>query len=171
MFNLKKNRDSAEISRKKAEINVGIGEYHVGELAMSAIGLGSCIALILHDPERCVGGMAHIMLPSSNGNRDRPGKFADTAVPVLIRELESMDCTRCALVAKMAGGSCMFQNFMGNLNIGERNITAIRNTLENHGIPVQAEDIGGTGGRSIIYYPRNNGRVILKQAGGEWIDI
>ena len=65
------------------KINVGIGEYSVGSMTMTSIGLGSCIALIVHDNYLKMGGVAHIMLPNSKGKGERPGKFADTAVPLL----------------------------------------------------------------------------------------
>ena len=49
--------------------NVGIGEYRVARppAVLVSLGLGSCVGVALYDPERKVGGLAHIMLPSSNG--------------------------------------------------------------------------------------------------------
>jgi len=68
---------------------IGIGEHHIGSCPMSCIGLGSCIGLIIHDRERETGGMAHVMLPTSQGRSGRPGKYADTAIPFLLEKMES----------------------------------------------------------------------------------
>lgn len=55
---------------------------------MTSIGLGSCIGLVIHDETRKIGGLAHVMLPKSSGKpNERAGKYADTAVEVLIKEL------------------------------------------------------------------------------------
>lgn len=71
---------------------IGIGEYRVGRMPMSSIGLGSCIGLVIHDQDRSIGSLAHIMLPSSQGRTDRPGKYADSAVDLLVTELRQAGC-------------------------------------------------------------------------------
>src|SRR5512136_2045320 len=86
---------------------IGIGEYRVGSFPMMTIGLGSCIGLTLYDDTLKVGAMVHIMLPESAGRKDRPGKYADTAVPVILQELNALGCRNRSLKAKMAGGACM----------------------------------------------------------------
>ncbi len=50
--------------------------------------LGSCVGVILHDRVARLGGLAHIVLPDSRGSTDHPGKFADTAIPAMIGEIE-----------------------------------------------------------------------------------
>ena len=95
---------------------IGIGEYRVGNFPMMTIGLGSCIGLTLYDDTVKVGAMVHIMLPDSAGRTDRPGKYADTAVALLIKELNALGCRNRSLIAKMGGGACMFEYFGANLN-------------------------------------------------------
>lgn len=145
---------------------IGIGEYHVGNCPMSTIGLGSCIGLVIHDTVRATGGLVHIMLPDSQGRTDRPGKYADSAVELLVRELVQKGCKPTTLVAKIAGGAAMFRTTAGSLNIGERNIEAVKNRLKSRGIPVSAEDVGGSVGRTITYYPCENGKILVKIANG-----
>jgi chemotaxis protein CheD len=100
---------------------IGIGEYRVGSFPMMTIGLGSCIGLTLYDDTLKVGAMVHIMLPDSAGRTDRPGKYADTAIVLLLNELTKLGCkNNRSLSAKMAGGACMFEYFGANLNIGQR---------------------------------------------------
>ena len=81
------------------------------------------------------GAMVHIMLPDSAGRTDRPGKYADTAVALLVKELDLLGCKNRSLVAKMAGGACMFEYFGANLNIGERNAERVRVLLKDNHIP------------------------------------
>ena len=66
---------------------IGIGEYQVGSMPMASIGLGSCVGLVIHDRQTGNGALVHIMLPSSHGKTDRPGKYADSAIEILIKEL------------------------------------------------------------------------------------
>jgi chemotaxis protein CheD len=152
-------------------VNVGIGAYHAGSLPMTAVGLGSCIALVLHDPKRSIGACAHIMLPESCGKSDRPGKYADTAIPLLIEELIALGGVKRSFVAKIVGGASMFSNFQGKLNIGERNIEAVRAHLGMHGIPIKAEDLGGKVGRTLKYNPLNGGNISVKRADGSCSEL
>jgi len=145
---------------------VGIGDYHIGRSPMSSIGLGSCIGLVVYDMERDTGGLAHIMLPDSQGRTDRPAKYADTAVELLVRELNKQGSKKEALGAKIVGGSSMFQSFSGNLNIGDRNIEAVRFHLKKWNLRILAEDVGGVQGRTITFYPAEKGKVSVKTADG-----
>ena len=52
---------------------------------MMTIGLGSCIGLTFYDDTVKVGAMVHIMLPDSAGRTERPGKYADTAIALLLK--------------------------------------------------------------------------------------
>jgi chemotaxis protein CheD len=145
---------------------IGIGEYRVGSFPMMTIGLGSCIGLTMYDPNLKLGAMVHIMLPESAGRMDRPGKYVDTAVPLLVNELVALGCKNRSIVAKIAGGACMFEYFGTNLNIGERNAGKVRILLKEHHIQLVAEDVGGKVGRSVTFLPANGGKVSIRRANG-----
>jgi chemotaxis protein CheD len=145
---------------------IGIGEYHVGSMPMASIGLGSCVGLIIHDRKMGSGALVHIMLPSSQGKTERPGKYADTALVILLKELTRCGSSPANLIAKITGGSAMFKTFSGNLNIGERNVEVVRKLLKEQSIPVKGEDVGGCVGRTIFYYPKENGKVVIKRGDG-----
>ena len=70
---------------------IGLGEWGICREsgALTCLGLGSCIALILDDREAQIGGLAHIVLPTPSLSRDRsnPIRFAETAVPFLVAEM------------------------------------------------------------------------------------
>jgi len=138
---------------------------------MMTIGLGSCVGLSLYDDSASVGAMVHIMLPDSAGRTDRPGKYADTAIALLVKELNALGCKNRSLVAKMAGGACMFEYFGANLNIGERNAEKVRALLRENHIPIIAEDVGGKVGRSVTFMPSNRGKFTIRRADGTNCDI
>ena len=152
-------------------ILVGIGEHHMGKTPMSSIGLGSCVGLIIHDRDKGIGVLAHIMLPLSQGKQERPGKYADTAVETMIRELIKAGCNPNSLVAKIAGGASMFRSFSGNLNIGERNVEAIRLLLKEQKITIVGEDVGGNMGRTIMYIPAEKGKVTVRKGNNIVLEI
>jgi len=145
---------------------IGIGEYRAGTFPMMTIGLGSCIGLTLYDETLRIGAMVHIMLPDSAGRTDRPGKYADTAIPLLLKELATLGSRNRSLIAKMAGGSCMFEYFGANLNIGERNAERVKAILKQNNIRIAGEDIGGKVGRSVTFIPANGGKFTIRRADG-----
>ena len=151
------------------KIVVGMGEGVVAKPThvVSCLGLGSCVALILYDTRRKVGGVAHIMLPFFKGanNLHTPYQFADTAIATLLEELGSRGICRQDIVAKMAGGARMFACDNGSLpGIGQQNTTSIKNILAMEGIPLVSKDIGGNYGRSIQFH-LDSGKVIVTAVG------
>ena len=150
---------------------IGIGEYRVGSFQMVTIGLGSCIGLTLYDDRMKIGAMVHIMLPDSAGRKDRPGKYADTAIPLLLQELGALGCKNRNIIAKMAGGASMFEYFGANLNIGERNAEKVREFLAREHIKLVSEDVGGKVGRSVTFLPAQEGKVSVRRADGSTKDI
>lgn len=127
----------------------------MGELAVSgtvgdelvAIGLGSCIGLALVDRAANVAGLAHVVLPESQGKAEPRAKFADSAVPDLIARLVAAGAVRRRLEAVLVGGARMFA-VGASLDIGARNAEAVRAALSAEGIRIQAEEVGGNRGRT-----------------------
>jgi chemotaxis protein CheD len=132
------------------------------------LGLGSCVGVCLYDPVTKVIGMAHIMLPSSSEikNNTNKAKFADTAIQLLLERMTNLGAMRNRLVAKLAGGAQMFsfKNANDLMKIGERNVEAVKRELGRFSIPIVAEDVGGSYGRSIEFYS-SNGDLSIKTIG------
>ncbi|MDR9501911.1 MAG: chemotaxis protein CheD [Desulfurivibrionaceae bacterium] len=129
------------------------------------------MAVILIHPKTRVVGMVHIALPESTLNpakaQDKPGYFADTGIPALIREMMALGCSGGPkqMVAKIAGGAKIMDP--NNIfNIGTRNVLAIKKILWKYGVSPRTEDIGGTMSRTVTVSARN-GRVILSSPGKE----
>jgi len=126
-----------------------------GEGVLVTLGLGSCVAIMLHDPGVPAAAMAHVLLPSPSLARDHsnPAKFPETAVPLLVERLRALGATPGRLVAKLAGGASMFSQLLqpGTIQMGERNVVASRAALRAAGIPVVREAVGGTVGRTVRF--------------------
>jgi chemotaxis protein CheD len=154
-------------------ISVAIGRWAVA-LAPTRLRtlLGSCVAVTLHDRVARIGGIAHILLPDSQGAPgDHPGKYADTAVPGLLADLERLVAARARarLTAKLIGGASMFPTAQAE-GIGDRNRKAVEMILSRLGIAVVARDLGGVSGRRVTL-DTASGRVSVKIPGGSEYEI
>jgi len=127
--------------------------------------LGSCIGVALLDRVAKIGGMAHVMLPSSTLGTGDKGKFADTAVDWLLEDLLKAGCQKKRLVAKISGGASMFGAHVDN-GIGEKNIKAVKERLTHHSIRLAAEVTGGQKGRKMMLDPAT-GQVQVQIIGAE----
>lgn len=136
-----------------AETMVRMGELAVSALAddvLVSLGLGSCIGLALIDRRAAVAGLAHVVLPATEGRGGTPGKFADTAVEALLAGLLGARARRISLEAVLVGGASMFSFGGGSgLDIGQRNDAAVRAELKRLRIPVAVADTGGNLGRTM----------------------
>jgi chemotaxis protein CheD len=131
--------------------------------------LGSCVGVALFDRKILIGGMAHVLLPSSDNGKGDRGKFADTAVDWLIDEMLKIGGAKLRLVAKIAGGAAMFGPSADN-GLGERNAEGVRRRLADHGIRLAGQDIGGQRGRRMMLDP-TTGVVEVQVIGAEPITL
>ena len=152
---------------------VRMGEYAFSAGAghvLVSLGLGSCIGLALLDRRASVAGLAHVVLPAAEGREGAPGKFADTAVPVLLDAVLGLGARRMRVEAVLVGGASMF-SFGGNgLEVGQRNDAAVRDELDKLRIPVAAADTGGSRGRTVRVDVRT-GIVTAKAAGDAQVEL
>ena len=141
-----------------------------GDGVIVTLGLGSCVAIMLHDPQMKAGAMAHVLLPSRSLAHDTSNlaKFPESAVPLLVDRLKALGAEPRRLVAKLAGGASMFSQLMtpGTIQMGERNIVASRNALRTASIPIVRESVGGERGRSIRFHVKD-GRVEIRSVGAD----
>jgi chemotaxis protein CheD len=113
--------------------------------------LGSCLGLALYDRRHKVAGLGHIVLPMSKGRTDTPGKFADTAVPAIIRRMhELVEQLPLQLHAKIAGGANMFVSADADNTIGVQNLQEVERLLDELRIPIIGRHCGGEQGRRMM---------------------
>jgi len=151
-------------------IKVGMADLNVcaSPNALTTLGLGSCVGIVLYDPVRKIAGMVHVMLPDSTKilNNANKAKFADTGIDELIKQMLALGAERRVLIAKIAGGAQMFafSNTNEMMRIGERNIEATKLKLRDLGISLKAEDTGANYGRTIEFYTET-GALLIKSVG------
>jgi len=136
------------------KIHVIQGEYRVvdkPDVVLATI-LGSCVAACLRDPEALVGGMNHFLLPGdfSGTKSDDAERYGVHLMELLVNGLLKRGARRERLEGKLFGGARMLD---GLPDIGARNASFARKFLNNEGIKLIAEDLGGARGRRLEYFP------------------
>lgn len=131
--------------------------------------LGSCVGVMVYDPEIRLGGMIHCMLPLSSVDprkaEEKPFMFVDTGMMKFLKKLFDMGLSRSRAVVKVAGCSKILDN--SNLfRIGERNYTVLRKLLWKNGLMIKAENVGGSVSRT-VRLEIATGRCILRSGGVE----
>jgi chemotaxis protein CheD len=140
---------------KSRELLVRVADLRVGveNDVLVTLGLGSCVAILLHDAEARVGGLAHVLLPSPALARldSNPAKFPQSAVPRLMELMVADGANPRRITARLAGGASMFAALAppGTIQMGERNLVAARQVLRNHNVPLVGEAVGGDFGRTV----------------------
>jgi chemotaxis protein CheD len=153
-------------------VAVDISDLKVSAAAddvLVAYALGSCIAVMVHDPVRLAGGMIHYMLPLSatapGRAQARPAMFADTGVPLLFERMYALGCCKRDLVVKVAGGGALHDD-KGLFDIGRRNYTMLRKMFWRCDVLVTAEDVGGARSRTARLHV-GTGRCTITSQGEE----
>lgn len=115
--------------------------------------LGSCIGVALYERRLKLTGLAHIVMPDSQGREPSLGKYADTAIPETVRQMAVFARgAKLSLTAKIAGGANMFSHVSPNNTntVGQQNIVAVEKALAMFQIPILARHLGGTFGRRMV---------------------
>lgn len=115
--------------------------------------VGSCVALCIWDSRAKIGGMAHIVMPERNGDKNPPeGKYADSAVASLVAMMLKKGGELRFFSAAFAGGASMFVRArVPSYAIGTKNAESVRKHLERLRIPITMHDVGGFAGRKVTF--------------------
>ncbi len=139
------------MSRTKT-VHIPIGEFRVSvdpaDILFTCV--GSCVAVALYDSREKIAGLLHVVLPGHREHErgdDRNAFYADTGVPLLIREMERHGADRDRITAIVAGGACLVAG--GNPDIGVGNSEKCLALLTDAGIPVLRQETGGIEGRAV----------------------
>jgi len=146
-----------------AAIMVEMGETGATQEAdarLQAEGLGACVGLCLYEAGARAAVLVHVVLPqtlppSASTNRSSPGKCADTAIPHALAEIQRLGGCIAQVQAALVGGAHIFTGGasdtapLSRLEIGQRNVLAVKEALMREGIPLCAEETGGQGGRTV----------------------
>lgn len=154
------------------QLKVAMAEIRVQRepASLACLGIGSCIAFCALDPTTGVSAMAHIMLPRAFLDKplDRPGKFADTAIPTLLEEMQSFGADPARILVAYSGGAQAFRfgrEACSQLDVGVRNAAMVEHMVRAQGLATCARDVGGCHGRSITFSSAT-GEVRVRKVGG-----
>jgi len=152
---------------KKTVIMLMAGDYLAtenGEVLYTVV--GSCIATCIYDKERKVAGMNHFLLPGlvrpDEMLTTEVGRYGMFAMELLIGELIKLGARRERLRAKLFGGGNVLKFRSSDGDVTGSNIRFAKKFLELEGIPTVKEDLGGNGGRKILFFSDSD-RVLLKR--------
>lgn len=141
-----------------AKREVSIAEFEVSDSSrdvLTAAAVGSSLVIVLYDCRRRIAALAHPMLPSAEKAEAagpvsvavKPQTYVDAAIDAVLERLQALGAGKGALYAKLIGGANMFPELEDD--IGRDNIARARERLGRAGIPVVAEAVGGSIGRSV----------------------
>jgi chemotaxis protein CheD len=157
---------NSNIGTLDGELRAGIGEYKIGKrVLLEAMGLGSCIGVVLFDISTGISGIAHVLLPGASPNGET--KYAETAIEKMLDDLIKQGARRSQIASKFAGGSQIFKHMnLEILNIGIKNAISVEETLIKNKIPILAKDVGGEVGRNVMFNPVDGSLIVKYTKGG-----
>jgi len=116
--------------------------------------LGSCVAVVIHDPVTKLAGMCHAVMPEACGPQDQSLRYVDRAVPHLLARFARNGVPSERLQIKVIGGSTTAsrqQQSPRYTPIGPRNVDVALSQLSRYGVRVAAQDTGGAKGRRLLF--------------------
>lgn len=128
--------------------------------------LGSCVSACIRNPRLKIGGMNHFMLPRPSGTSNdtwdnvagRATRYGTASMEQLINRILNAGGTRADLEVKIFGGGRVLSSLS---DVGNHNVTFVRDFLRQEGLKVSSEDVGENCPRHIQYFPLT-GRVRVK---------
>lgn len=134
---------------------VGLGEWVCSNDQVDTLvtfALSSCVAVTAYCPYKKVAGLIHIVLPEPLTVKDistRPGHFATTGVPMLIRNMiEKYGCRKSSLQIQLYGGASSNRK-RDSFRIGHRNLEQVQSMLRSLNIKPSKEEVGGNVSRTV----------------------
>jgi chemotaxis protein CheD len=131
--------------------------------------LGSCVSACIRSPRLRIGGMNHFMLPRPTGAgadtwddvRGRATRYGTASMEQLINRILSNGATRGELEVKVFGGARVLAAMT---DVGNHNVSFVREFLKAEGLKVVAEDVGDKCPRHVQYFP-TTGKVRVRHLG------
>jgi chemotaxis protein CheD len=152
-------------------VRVGVADWRVADddTLLVTSGLGSCVAVAVHDVDEGVGGLLHAMLPEADGPVENPAKYVDSGLDEMLSAMVRLGASPANLTAKLAGGSAMLDLSIGD-GVGARNVAAAERALADADVELLASETGGENGRSVSFSP-TSGDVTIDRVDAEVLVI
>ena len=149
------------------QVVVGVADCQVTkdrQTTLITYALGSCIAVLVHDPIERIGGLLHFLLPAAaldpHKARQNPYMFADTGISALLQSVYELGASKKSLKVAAVGGA-RFMDKQNTFNVGRKNHQALREVLKRCGVCPDIEEIGGSISRT-VRLEIETGSILLK---------
>lgn len=113
--------------------------------------LGTGVSVCLWDRKLQKGGMNYFLYPEVSDPLEAKSLYGNVATLVLIRFLREDGSEIENLEAQIIGGAVPIDASEEHISIARGNIAVARRILKSYGIPIVAEDVGGSKGRKVIF--------------------
>ena len=163
--------DSTMTVNKRVRVEVGdLCVSNDPDQMLLTYALGSCLGVAVHDAQNCVGGLAHVQLPTCRNMApiaEGVWSYADRALPELFQRMFVMGAMKRNLRIVLVGGASVLDptNFF---QIGRKNYLMVKNLLWRSGYFIAAEAVGGTDWRT-MRLDVGTGRVEVQTSRGKEI--
>jgi len=155
-------------AKRVIDVQTGQVRGSQGKVVLRAVALGSCLAIVLYDPVRKNGAMAHVMLPGKAPAKAGPlerTKYAADAIDALVEIMKQMGSGKNDFCVAVIGGANVLKR--KNDTIARDNVESNFRILEEKKLNIVARHIGG--------YERRNASIdlekgIISYAEGDSID-
>ena len=133
--------------------------------------LGSCVAITMHSPAKGSGAICHAIFPQI-ANQDNRLHYVDPAIRYIYSKMIDYGGIADMVVKLFGGARVLAGSDYGDSrrSIGEMNVLQARETLQQLGLAIAKEDVGGGRGRKLLFSIKT-GEVFLRRLGITGIDF
>ena len=127
-------------------IDVDTGEIRVSSkfVILQAVALGSCIAVVVYDRNKKIGGLAHVMLPGKSPTEEENTKYAENAIEALLSSTRKLGADIGDLEISLVGGA----NVLQEGDIPDKVIESVLGYLKEKQLQLKYMRVGGYDRRS-----------------------
>ncbi|CAM2008302.1 chemotaxis protein CheD [Acanthopleuribacter pedis] len=133
---------------------------HVSERLWTVV--GASVVVTLHDHARTLGGMNHYFRPIRVAGQPATSIYAAPALAWLIRQFLQAGSRREDLEAQIFGGAENRNAADYEPGLGNENVRAGREILQQQGIEIGTMDVGGFRGRKIVFNCRTGESIVAR---------
>ncbi|PKL19450.1 MAG: hypothetical protein CVV49_01180 [Spirochaetae bacterium HGW-Spirochaetae-5] len=134
--------------------------------------LGSCVAITVYSPDKRTGAIFHAMLPEhrdknkviSNSPPVSPDPdYVDYAFYYVREKFRQKGINFKTAQFMLFGGGDVIQSLSSGrrVSVGFQNISMAKKLIEQEGVSLHGEDVGGSKGRKLIFLP-SEGKVYVE---------
>ncbi len=135
-------------------LNVNIGDVVVGQAEdqLQAF-LGSCVALVVWHPQRKLGMMGHVLIPTrpdfQEASAGLDGRYADECWQIVVQKLAGLSLHPGDCMFRLIGGASVFKQ--QSMDIGVKNLNKLTGILQKQGLQVDLSHSGQCGSRMVRF--------------------